>query len=70
MDNAFSNSQGVTDIVIPDSVQYIGSVNFSPLENEDGSADDEPRYSVTLHCSKGSYAEYFALQRGIPCKVK
>lgn len=70
MDNAFSNSQGVTDIVIPDSVQYIGSVNFSPLENEDGSADDEPRYSVTLHCSKGSYAEYFALQRGIPCKAK
>ena len=70
MDNAFSNAKGVTDIVIPDSVQYIGSVNFEPLENEDGSVDDEPRYSVTLHCSKGSYAEAFALQRGIPCQTK
>ena len=44
--------------------------DFANRENEDGSVDDEPRYSVTLHCSKGSYAESFARQRGIPCQTK
>ena len=67
---AFSSAYGVTDIEIPDSVLYIDTVNFDPLEDEDGSSSDEPRYAVTLHCSKGSYAEWFAASRGIPCKTK
>ena len=48
---AFIDAFGVTDVVIPDSVVYIGTENFD-------------RNNVTFHCSEDSYAWRFALENG------
>ena len=70
MYGAFSGAKGVTDVEIPDSVVYISSGNFEPdifsEENEDGTKP----YPIKIHCSKGSYAEFFAVSQGIPYEAK
>ena len=70
MYGAFDGAMGVTDVEIPDSVVYISSGNFEPdifaEENEDGTKP----YPRKIHCSKGSYAEFFAVSQGIPYEAK
>ena len=69
-DNAFYNAFLITDVEIPDSVMHIGTVNFEPIREENANGEVTLKYNVTIHCSKGSYAENFARNRGIPCKAK
>ena len=57
-------------VEIPDSVMHIGTVNFEPIREENANGEVTLKYNVTIHCSKGSYAENFARNRGIPCKAK
>ena len=67
---AFSDALMITDIEIPDSVEYIGSTTFEPSREEDENGEETLKYSITIHCNKGSYAERFAQIRGIPCEAK
>ena len=69
-DNAFYSALMITDVEIPDSVMHIGTVNFEPIREENANGEVTLKYNVTIHCSKGSYAENFARNRGIPCKAK
>lgn len=57
-DMAFSNCIELKNIVIPDSVTYIGSTAFSQCR------------LLTITCSKGSYAEKYAKEKGIPVQLK
>lgn len=66
---AFRCAPEVTDIVIPDSVMYISTVNFEKEYREDEDGNRTVEYNVTIHCSEGSYAHQFAVQRGIPCRT-
>ncbi len=56
-DWAFRDSMALTDVVVPDSVTYINDSAFA--NNKDGS------YPITIHCSEGSYAQKFAISKGI-----
>ena len=69
MFGAFDCAPGVTDVEIPDSVVYIEG-NFDPTDADDGNGGTEKVYPITIHCSKGSYAESYAVSRGIPCETK
>ena len=69
-DNSFYSAFMISDIEIPDSVMYIGSVNFEPIREENANGEVTLKYNVTIHCSKGSYAEHFARNRGIPYEAK
>ena len=66
---AFSCAKGVTDVVIPDSVVYISSVNFDKEYREDEDGNWKAEYSVTIHCSENSFAHQFAVLRGIPFRT-
>ena len=68
-DNAFYSALMITDVEIPDSVMHIGTVNFEPIREENANGEVTLKYNVT-HCSKGSYAENFARNRGIPYEAK
>ena len=57
-DYAFSCAAGVTDVVVPDSVCFIGQGNF----------EGRPGPSVTFHCSRDSYAWKYARRNGIECE--
>ena len=52
---AFSYSPGVTDLVVPDSVNYIDTVGIN---------------GITIHCSEGSYAEEYAIREGLPYVIE
>ena len=65
----FTCAKGVTDVVIPDSVQCIDSVSFDKVYREDENGNRTAEYSVTIHCSEGSYAHQYAVARGIPCRT-
>ena len=67
---AFSDAFMITDIEIPDSVMFIGRANFELLLKKDENGEETQEYSVTIHCSKGSYAEKYAERMGIPCEIK
>ena len=67
---AFSDAFMITDIEIPDSVMFIGRANFELLLKKDENGEETQEYSVTIHCSKGSYAEKYAERMGIPCESK
>ena len=54
---AFSDAFMITDIEIPDSVMFIGRANFELLLEKDENGEETQEYSVTIQCSKGSYAE-------------
>ena len=69
MYGAFDCAPGVTDVEIPDSVVYIGS-NFYPIDVDDGNGGTKKVYPITIHCSKGSYAESYAVSNGIPCEAE
>lgn len=64
---AFDNCNHVTDIYIPDSVISIDHSAFDyQVEYDDDWKEIGRTYPYTIHCSKGSYAEQFAIQEGIP----
>ena len=68
-DGAFDCTFGVTDIVIPESVQYIHSLGIA----EHGiwkNAELQQEFPVTIHCKKGSFAEQFAISKGIPYEAE
>lgn len=67
---SFESARGVTDVEIPDSVVYISNNSFDPTEADDGQGGTKQVSPVTIHCNKGSYAEYYAVSRGIPCEAK
>ena len=69
MYGAFDSAPGVTDVEIPDSVVFI-SGSFDPIDVDDGNGGTTKVYPITIHCSKGSYAESYAVSRGIPYEVK
>ena len=56
-DWAFSSCTSLKNITIPDSVTMIGGTAFFGCGN------------LTITCSKGSYAEEYAIQNNIPVKV-
>lgn len=60
---AFSACRNVTDIIIPDSVAEIGT-NILPYEWD--SESEKKIYTITLHCSKDSAAEKYAIKNDIP----
>ena len=70
MYGAFGTASGVTDVEIPDSVVYIESGNFDPVDVDDGNGGTGKVYPITIHCSKGSYAEEYAVSKSIPCEAK
>ena len=57
-DYAFSCAAGVTDVVVPDSVCFIGQGNF----------EGQSERAVTFHCSRDSYAWKYARRNGIECE--
>ena len=67
--DAFSGAYGVTDIVIPASVIYIedlGIAEQSARKNgETGQAGE-----VKIHCKAGSFAEQYAIRKGIPYETE
>ena len=66
---AFDCAPGVTDVEIPDSVVYIEE-NFDPTDVDVGNGGTKTVYPITIHCSKESYAESYAILRGIPYETK
>ena len=70
MYGAFGTASGVTDVEIPDSVVYIESGNCDPVDVDDGNGGTGKVYPITIHCSKGSYAEEYAVSKSIPCEAK
>ena len=63
--DAFSGAYGVTDIVIPESVIYIEDLGIAELsKGENG--EYRQAVPVIIHCKKGSFAEQYAIRKGIP----
>ena len=67
---SLDSAPGLTDVEIPDSVVYISNNSFDPVDVDDGNGGTRHVCPVTIHCSKGSYAETYAISRGIPCEAK
>ena len=67
---SFDSAPGVTDVEIPDSVVFISNSSFDPQQVDDGNGGLTEVTPVTIHCNKGSYAEFYAVSRGIPCEAK
>ncbi len=72
-DYAFYDAYKVTDVYIPDSVKHISTTAFKTkymtetVTKEDGTTEDvgETKYLITIHCSEGSYAQEYAIERNI-----
>lgn len=62
---AFVGCRKVTDIVIPDSVTSFGSGIFPSKY-----VDNRQVSTVTIHCGKGSAAEEYAVENGIPYVIQ
>jgi|GEM_PF-747281 len=54
---AFSGCTNLQSIYLPDTVNEIASDAFNNCPN------------LTIHCSAGSYAESYAINKGIPCEL-
>jgi hypothetical protein len=70
MRGVFDCAPEVTDVEIPDSVICIVGGSFDPIDVDDGNGRRTKVYPITIHCSKGSYAEKYAISRGIPYEAK
>ena len=70
MRGVFDCAPEVTDVEIPDSVICIVGGSFDPIDVDDGNGGKTKVYPITIHCSKGSYAEKYAISRGIPYEAK
>ena len=67
--DAFDRAYGVTDIVIPESVIYIedlGIAEYGIREN----GELTQLAPVTIHCKEGSFAEQYAIRKGIPYEAE
>ena len=67
-DYAFAEPNNLSMIHIPDTVEYIGSVNFERerIEAGEGGAEVSYRYKVTICSPADSYAHRYAMDRNIP----
>ena len=63
---AFYNCERITDIWIPDSVLVITSLAFNSYSDDD---PENAREKITIHCSKGSAAENYAIENNWPCVI-
>ena len=67
--DAFDHAAGITDIVIPESVIFIENLGIAELsKGENG--EYRQAVPVTIHCKKGSFAEQYAIRKGIPYETE
>ena len=67
--DAFDCAYGVTDIVIPESVIFIEDLGVAELSKKENGEHTQTA-PVTIHCKKGSFAEQYAIRKGIPYEAE